>query len=942
MCCQAALFAGFLSAFLIELLGRLEQDPIDIIQDVLIYQTQMMRNSSLGPYVPPDFSPPEHIVVVNALFYASLGVMILAAFIAMLIKSWVREFDRGLRAMSLPEQRAKTREFRYLGMERWKLPEMVGILPLLIQISLLLFSIGLVLFLFHISKPSFGVTTAIFGIGTLYYGMTMSISVFVTSSPFHSPLSRTLAAVYRRAHAYICPGLYHFMYSETDITPATVLGRVRWSIQIILHKWRPYLEENFEVPIAETTMDEVQLSTVAAALQRIHASAPKSQHSEALQWSVWQVAGSAALSTPPLFGLPYWVLFRENDEEYFSHRPPVMLVALLAVWLRGPYRGELYSITTVRALLRRMEIPNVPWAHVVVAAFDYLDCSWHRGDIDYLKQAESNLANVTRKQELSIKESSWLLSTLSEHRVLWESESEPFLIEICLTILSDRATEWNGYSYSDIVLLDAVITLAAMSCSPGRANRLQILTSSREHPWLLRNVRNPSLFANWFEDTPSDHHKKFVSLLFLVIHLLRSRYSHPLALQYLAVITAKGDLPLYTSALTVIAPTIGDNSLSAISRMLIAPRTQDLTPIIRYSTRDGEGTVQEELLKTYDLQLEASENPDPNFLAIVFMLSKHVPAETIEELKNVNLELRNPWLRLAARVVARLDIPDGPGLPMGSFYDHRVHNMIASLSLLRYTQGTVTQYTEFVLLESFLESREISISSTTLEYYLKTTISYPNPPAPSHHLSATVSAAFNFIMPDHQLWMGWTILGIFVDGFEALSVEWQRSFADGFFTLSRRPLLRPRGDTESMTRESKLEQILTWEYFHEEEKEQEWTDLEFSGLDWMAMAWSLHLSQQSGRRTEGPGQESSELWNLGGPVVNEEFVLRALCKLLDAAPSYQLTPLIPKLCEFVQWFDDTELADYHHTISTRIMEAVRRHEVQKLHCFHKFQCMWYM
>ena len=46
---------------------------------------------------PPDFSPPEHIVIVIALFYASLGVMILAAFIAMLIKSWVRDFDRGLR-----------------------------------------------------------------------------------------------------------------------------------------------------------------------------------------------------------------------------------------------------------------------------------------------------------------------------------------------------------------------------------------------------------------------------------------------------------------------------------------------------------------------------------------------------------------------------------------------------------------------------------------------------------------------------------------------------------------------------------------------------------------------------------------------------------------------------------------------------------------------------
>jgi hypothetical protein len=189
---QAALFVGFLSAFLIELLGRLEQDPMDVIQDVLIYQTQMMRNSSLGPYILADFSPPEHIVIVNALFYASLGVMLLAALIAMLIKSWVREFDRGLRAMSLPEQRAKTREFRYLGMERWKLPGMVGILPLLIQISLLLFAIGLVLFLFHISKPSFGVTTAIFALGILFYVMTTSISVVVTSSPFHSPLSRTL------------------------------------------------------------------------------------------------------------------------------------------------------------------------------------------------------------------------------------------------------------------------------------------------------------------------------------------------------------------------------------------------------------------------------------------------------------------------------------------------------------------------------------------------------------------------------------------------------------------------------------------------------------------------------------------------------------------------------------------------------------------------------
>ena len=111
---------------------------------------------------------------------------------------------------------------------------------------------------------------------------------------------------------------------------------------------------------------------------------------------------------------------------------------------------------------------------------------------------------------------------------------------------------------------------------------------------------------------------------------------------------------------------------------------------------------------------------------------------------------------------------------------------------------------------------------------------------------------------------------------------------------------------------------------------------EFSGLDWMAMAWSLHLSQHSGRKEKG------ELRNYDGPVVNEEFVLRALCKLLDAAPSYQLAPIMPKLCEFLQWFDDTEFPEYRDAISTRIREARVYEECQKLHRFHRFHCMWYI
>ena len=918
---------------------------MDIIQDVLIYQTQMMRNSSLGPYVPVNFSPPEYIVVVNALFYASLGVMLLAAFIAMLIKSWVREFDRGLQAMSLPEQRAKTREFRYLGMQRWRLPEMVGILPLLIQISLLLFFIGLIVFLFPISKPAFGVTTAIFGIGILYYSITMSISVFVTSSPFHSPLSRTFATVYQRAHAYFCPKMYVFFSSGMDTTPATVLGRVHRTIQIILGKSRPYPEENFRHPIDETSWDGVHRSMVALVLQRIHDGVSHSEHShsEALHWSVWQVADSGIPNTPPLFGLPYWVIGREDDDAYFSRLPPAMLVTLLAISLRGPEKWQAIRLTIARDLLRRTENFNVPRAQAVVAVFDYLSCGLgYSDDSNEMGQAISNLTNVARRNSEDL---FWLLGTLSEIRSeseSWQPEREPFLIGICLAALSVYALEWDVH-YPHGETLDAVVTLAAISCPPENTDRLQILTRSREHPWLLLNLRNPTLFANWFEDTPSDYHKQFVSLLFLVVYALICRQSYPLAVQYFTIITAKGDLPLYISALTAIAPAMRNSGLCAIGRMLVAPQTQELTQVIDHSMDLGVYSLLEEMLKNYDLQLGASENPDPNFFAILFVLSKHVPPDAIEELKNVNIEMQNPWSRLAARVVARLDIPDGPGLPMGSFDDHRVHNMIAALSLLRYTQGTVTQYTEFLLLGLFLESRELSISSIALEYFMKTTISHPNPSAPRHCFFTAVSGAFNFISADHQLWMGWTILETFVGGFETLSVEWRRSFAEGFFTLSRRPLLRPRGDTGSITRESDLEHILTWEYFHEEEQERALTDSEFSGLDWMAMAWSLHLSQQSGEKSEGSGQGNAQLQNLSGPAVNEEFVLRALCKLLNATPPYQLIPIIPKLSEFLQWFDGTELPEYRGMISTRIREAIHMHqELQNLHRFHKFHCMWYI
>jgi hypothetical protein len=747
-------------------------------------------------------------------------------------------------------------------------------------------------------------------------------------------------------HAYFCPGVNIFLSKSMDVTPATYLGRVRRSIEVILQKSRPYPAKDFVEPIVATTMDEVQLSMAASALQRIHESVPNSQHSEALHWAVWQVAGSPALRIPPLFNLPSWIFDKWDDVEYFSHLSPPMLAALIAVWLRASYSTDTECIDTVRAVLRRVDSPKVYWAQIVIAVLDHK--FWTPDDIEHMDQPESDdLTNMIRKKELHKEESLWLLSTLSDLCIMywWTGQQEPFLIGICLAMLLNHAPKWHDNDPPDIVLLEAVVTLTALSCSSDGAYQSDILTNSRQHPWLLLNIRNPDLITKLLEDSPDSWHEQVVSLLFLVTYALVCRGSNLLAARYFAIINAKGDFPLYTSALTAIAPAIGSPGLSAFGMSLMSPRSPN-SILVPYTWLLAD-TIYPEMFTNYDRQLGSCQNPDRNFVAILLVLSKELVGWARTSLQK---GLKNPWLRLAAQ----LDVPDGSGAVMGSFQDNRVRNMIAALSLLRYTRGMVGQFRESLLLASFLESREWAVSSLALKYYLRTIISYSGPSTPSFYLSHALHAVFNLMLPDHQLRMGWEILEIFVNGFGDLPEEWSRIFAEAFVTQSPQPLPQSRGNTETNTPEEELRKILTWEYFHEREREAklELTNLQYSGLDWMAMAWLLHLSQPTETMIGGPPPEEaqswssqswssqpwgSQSWSWIATVVTEEFVLQALCKLLEAAPHYQIIPIIPKLSAFVQWFDDTDFPGYRGRISARIEEALRMQ-----HTFYRFHCMWYI
>ena len=177
-----------------------------------------------------------------------------------------------------------------------------------------------------------------------------------------------------------------------------------------------------------------------------------------------------------------------------------------------------------------------------------------------------------------------------------------------------------------------------------------------------------------------------------------------------------------------------------------------------------------------------------------------------------------------------------------------------------------------------------------------------------------------------------------MDGFDKLSIEWQETFAEAFFTMSRQPLRSENGQNSTLVTE--LKGILTWKYFYKEKQEPGFTDRVFSGLDWMALAWSLNLSQRSGMTTTVLAQRAAQPPDLREPLESEEFVLQVLCRLLDAAPYYSILPIIPKLRQFVEWFDDTELLDYQHMVSVCIEGAEQEYEMS--YKFQKVNCMWYL
>ncbi|PVG03069.1 hypothetical protein CPB86DRAFT_811182 [Serendipita vermifera] len=197
-----ALYSAVLTAFIIESMKLLQENPAETTRDILVIVSRQLANSSFPPFEPTAYQTPQYAIVVNGLFFISLSCALIAALLAVLALQWVASYDMGL-STSSPEKRALQRHIRFRGIEKWKMSELIASLPLLIFVALFLFFIGIADWLWHVNRAISGIVIGGIGIGFLLYTITNLISIINLDAPFRTPISKEFVVLVPRVAEWL-------------------------------------------------------------------------------------------------------------------------------------------------------------------------------------------------------------------------------------------------------------------------------------------------------------------------------------------------------------------------------------------------------------------------------------------------------------------------------------------------------------------------------------------------------------------------------------------------------------------------------------------------------------------------------------------------------------------------------------------------------------------
>ncbi|KAL1671473.1 hypothetical protein EV122DRAFT_226519 [Schizophyllum commune] len=192
----AGLFSAVVTTFVVQSSQALQPDYAQISVSLLAEMLAMQRAWASGSSI--DNVPRSSLALdavsasaldywCNGLWYISLSLSMSAALMAVLVKQWILAYNSNV--SGTPKQQALARQFRLIGVERWNVPLIVGLLPMLLHISLLLFFVGLSLYVFTLDSAIAWIIVALAIAVYLLYLVANILPMFDSQCPYKTPLS---------------------------------------------------------------------------------------------------------------------------------------------------------------------------------------------------------------------------------------------------------------------------------------------------------------------------------------------------------------------------------------------------------------------------------------------------------------------------------------------------------------------------------------------------------------------------------------------------------------------------------------------------------------------------------------------------------------------------------------------------------------------------------
>ena len=193
---QAGLFSAVVTTFVAQSSQALQPNYAQITASLMTELVSMQRAFANGTPI-ASVKPSELSITsettntfdrwINWLWFTSLTLSLIVSLIAVLVKEWLQYYHSALSGTA--RERVLVRHFRFMGLDRWKVPAIIGILPVLLHVSLWMFLAGLVVYVWDQSKPIAYTILVLSGISYVLYVASSILGGLRPDCSYKSPIS---------------------------------------------------------------------------------------------------------------------------------------------------------------------------------------------------------------------------------------------------------------------------------------------------------------------------------------------------------------------------------------------------------------------------------------------------------------------------------------------------------------------------------------------------------------------------------------------------------------------------------------------------------------------------------------------------------------------------------------------------------------------------------